>query len=108
MMIVELSKSEHVWFSKFLNKFITLRKSHVLNGMKVSDKIMTKLDEIVSIEVVKGAEILIQLDEEEGMFLIGLLEDCMMCCPGCSVSSVKHRSSLISKLCKVIRITEGE
>ena len=107
-MFIELSKSEYVWFSKFLNKFTTLRKSHILNGVKVSDKIIKKLDEIISIEIVKGTEILIQLDEEEGMFIIGLLEDCMMCCPGCSVSSVKHRSSLISKLCKVIRITESD
>lgn len=105
-MYVELTKGEYVWFCKFLNKFLELKKTHVLNGMKVPDSIMKHVDDIISMEQIKGGSFLIKTNEKEAMFYAVLLEDCMFCCPGCSVSSVKHRSSIISKMCKLLKDEE--
>ena len=101
-----MSKSEYTWFCKFLNKFLELKKSHVLNGMKVSDAIMDHIEDTISKDQIKSGTFLIKMNETEALFYAVLLEECMFCCPGCTVSSVKHRASIISKMCKLLKDEE--
>ena len=101
-MILELNKSEYQWLNKFLDNFYTLSKSHVMCGMKVSDKTRTNIIEILKQKQEKSGMYLIPMDYDDANIYLELVENNMACCPFCQISSVRHRKSIAVKLLKLI------
>lgn len=101
-MFIELSKSDYKWLSKFLNKFIELRNSHILSGMKISKNDQKDFDDMINLKPIKSGTYIVPVKESSAATLAYLLESCMCCCPGCSLASVRHRSSVLTKLYKFI------
>lgn len=101
-MLLELTKSDHKWFSEFLNNYMTLLDSHVLNGTKVEDSIKDEMFDIMEYKPEKKGFTIIPIKQDEAIFFITLLEECVMACPGCTLSSLKHRKSVLNKMYKLI------
>ena len=100
--MIELSKSDYIWFSKFLNEYLRLKKTHVLNGIKVSDSTLKNMYDMTQITPIKGGVHRVPIDNNDAQFLVELLEDCVMCCPGCSLTSLRYRKSVSNKILRLI------
>lgn len=101
-MLLELTKSDHKWFSEFLDNYMTLLDSHVLNGTRIDDKIKNEMFVVIEYKPEKKGFTMIPIDQDAVIFFISLLEECVMACPGCTLSSLKHRKSVLNKMYKLI------
>lgn len=101
-MLIELSKSDHIWFSDFLTEYLRLKKTHVLNGAKISEKTLERLYNMTQITPMKGGSCLIPIEPEDVGLLEELLEECVMACPGCTLGSLRHRKSVANKVLRLI------
>lgn len=105
-MILELNKSDYKWFQSFLENYVYLTKTHVLNGNHVGENITEKITEILVMKPQKDGTFYVSLLHDEVEFFLVLLEENMCCCPGCNISSVKHRKNIANKLYKMIDTVE--
>lgn len=99
-MIIETNKTEYKWLKEFLNNYLELRKSHVRNGHRITDKIEDNLNEIVNLIPEKNGKYFVPIVDAD--FILELLECDLMSCPFCSVSSVKCRKAIALKMIKLI------
>ncbi len=98
--MIELNKTEYAWFKEYLNNYIELRKSHVRNGHRITDKIADNLCEIVNLRPERNGKYFVPIEDAD--FILELLESDFAPCPFCSVSSVKCRKAVALKLIKLI------
>jgi hypothetical protein len=105
-MLIELSKSDFNWFKEFLCNQQILMKSHIANGSKISDEVKNNLKEITSLECPKSG--IYRVPIKDPHYILELLQCNTMACPGCSVSSVKHRTAISLKVIRLIEEEESE
>lgn len=105
-MIVEMYKGDFEWFKEFLENYLYMMKSHVMNGDKISDKRRNNIVNMVGTNKEKSGVYLVNVDRADVSFLIELLEYNMCCCPGCTLQSVKHRKNIANMLMHLIHYEE--
>jgi hypothetical protein len=105
-MIVEMYKGDFVWLKEFLDNYLCMVKSHVLNGEKISDKRKENLINIVETAREKSGVFLVNIDRNDTTFLIDLLDFNTCACPGCSLAGVKHRKNIANMLMRLIHYEE--
>ena len=97
-MLLELTKNEYEWLREFLNNYLYLLDTHVLNGTKISDDIKNSLIHMTGKQPEKSGIYVISLWNHTARFLLDLLESNVCACPGCSYSSVKRRNNICTKI----------
>lgn len=97
-MILELTKNEYNWLREFLNNYLYLLETHVLNGTKIPDDVKESFEYITDIRTEKTEMYTISMWNHTASFLLDLLESNTCACPGCSYASVKRRNNICTKI----------